>query len=190
MPFVLAVVMAAVLPLATGVDGPSIRAIRSAGAVQIDGKLDEPAWRNAPEFEAFVQIFPSEGAPPTERTELRVLYDDQNVYVGFICHDSRPGEIVRNLGRRDRPPLSDTVEVAIDSSGDNRTAYSFGVNAGGVLFDSLLYDDSASSMEWDAVWDAAVRPLPDGWSAELVIPLHVLRFSAAEAQTWGLLAKR
>lgn len=168
----------------------AIQASRAPAPIVVDGALDEAAWAGAVPFTGFLQLFPIEGAAPSERTEVRVLYDDRNLYVGFINHDSMPGEINRALGRRDSVPASDTVEVAIDSANDRRTALSFGVNAGGVLFDSLVYDDSTVSQDWDAVWDASVRELSDGWSAEFVIPLHILRFSPAQSQSWGFMARR
>lgn len=188
----LTVVAVLLSPLVAGANenGRPLQAQRVTEQIAINGMLDEPAWANAIPFDAFVQLFPTEGAPPSERTVVRVLYDDRNLYIGFTCFDSKPELLNRKLGRRDSPPPSDTVEVAIDSANDRRSAYVFGVNAGGVLFDSLVQDDGSSSSEWDAVWDAAVQPLPDGWSAELRIPLNILRFSEANLQTWGFLARR
>jgi hypothetical protein len=187
---IVSTLLAADAPGAGGAPAPTVQARRATEPLQIDGVPDEPAWAGAVPFESFVQLYPANGAAPSERTVVRVLYDDRNLYVSFVCHDSQPEQISRKLGLRDQPPASDTVEIVIDSVHDRRTAYLFGVNAGGVLFDSLLYDDGTSSPEWDAVWDAAVKELPDGWSAEIVIPLYVLRFSAASEQTWGILARR
>lgn len=188
----LAVVVTLLSPLVAGANegGRPLQARRVMERIALNGLLDEPAWANAIPFDAFVQRFPVEGAPPSERTVVRVMYDERNLYVGFTCFDSKPALLNRKLGRRDSPPPSDTVEVAIDSVNDRRSAYVFGVNAGGVLFDSLVQDDGTLSSEWDAVWDAAVQTLPDGWSAELRIPLNVLRFSEADLQTWGVLARR
>lgn len=176
------------------VDGPGstqvLRAVRAPSPLAIDGRLDEAAWQLAPAFDGFVQGFPKEGAAPSERTELRVLYDEQNLYVSFLCLDSRPGEIARALGRRDQPPASDLVAVAIDSKHDHRAAFAFAVNAGGVQLDGLFYEDSQFTTDWDAVWDAQVALRPDGWSAELSIPLQVLAFGDGQVQTWGFAAKR
>ncbi|WP_224248820.1 DUF5916 domain-containing protein [Hyalangium gracile] len=188
----LAVTLALLSPRIAGAsegDG-ALQAGRATERIDINGVWDEPAWASALPFDGFVQIFPSEGGAPTERTEVRVLYDDRNLYVAFTCFDSQPDQLNRNLGRRDSPPPSDSVEVVIDSAADRRTAYTFGVNAGGVLFDSLVQDNGTTSTEWDAVWDAAVQVRPDGWSAELRIPLHILRFSKATLQKWGFLARR
>jgi hypothetical protein len=167
-----------------------IRAARTRQPIHLDGRLNEPAWADAPVFSDFVQSFPDEDAAPTERTELRVLYDDDNIYVGVKCFDSHPNEILRNLGRRDSPPASDSVGIGIDSAHDHRTAYVFQVNASGVLSDGLFFDGTNYTADWDAVWDARVQSLPDGWSAEFVIPLHILRFTEAPKMTWGFAVRR
>src|SRR5262244_3434266 len=111
----------------------AIRAARTHGSFSIDGNLDEPAWREAFPYSEFVESFPDEGASPTQRTEVRVLYDDQNLYIGITAYDQQPALIVRGLGRRDSTPTSDGVEVSIDSQRSGRTAYYFSVNAAGVL---------------------------------------------------------
>src|SRR5207302_11454916 len=110
-----------------------IEAQRTATPIALDGALTEPQWQAAKPFTDFVQFFPNEGGKPSEATEVRFLYDDDNLYVGVICHDSKPAEIVRSLGRRDAAPLSDQVGVAIDATHDRRTAFGFSVNAGAVL---------------------------------------------------------
>jgi hypothetical protein len=167
-----------------------IEARRTGEAPLIDGQIDDRVWVRAVPFTGFVDFFPDEGAVPADVTELRVLYDDENIYISFVCHDERPGEIVRALGGRDAPPVSDTVEVSIDVAHDRRTAYLFGVNAGGVQYDRLHYADNQTTAEWDAVWEARVAPRPDGWSAELAIPLRLFRFASAARASWGFLARR
>ncbi|WP_224362055.1 DUF5916 domain-containing protein [Hyalangium versicolor] len=171
-----------------------LEAKRTTLPIQVDGKLDEAAWASAQVFDRFVQTFPQEGAAPSERTEVRILLDDNNLYVGVIAHDSRPETINRQLGRRDRPPQSDLISVFIDSSHDHRTAYAFSVNAGGILRDVLYFEDTKYTEDWDAVWDGAAAELPQGWSAELSIPLHLLRFSESKEKskenTWGLHVRR
>ncbi len=167
-----------------------IRAVRTSVAPSIDGKLSEPEWLNAPVFDDFVQSFPAEGMPPSERTELRVLYDDDKLYIGIICYDSQPGTILKQLGRRDRIPPSDNIGVAIDANHGHREAFVFSVNAAGVLQDGLFFQDNQSTDDWDAVWQGAASVRPDGWSAELAIPLHLLRFREGDVQTWGFFVRR
>jgi hypothetical protein len=170
--------------------GDPVRATRRTGEIVLDGRLEEPAWDAAPAHDGFFQTFPLEGQPPSERTEVRVLYDDRALYVGVVCHDGLPAEIARPLGRRDNAPYGDAVVVLIDSTRDRRTAYWFEVNAAGVQRDALLFGEDESNGDWDAVWDGAAATLKDGWSAELRIPLSVLRFSAAPEQVWGFAVKR
>jgi hypothetical protein len=176
------------------VEGPGvdqrIQAVRADGPIQVDGKLDEEAWAKAVVFDGFVERFPTPGKEPSERTELRVLYDDRNVYFGVVCRDSQPERISRQLGRRDSNPASDAVQVIIDPSHNHRTAYLFYLNAGGVQGDGLLYDDRFYTTDWDGVWDGAAGSVPDGWVAEYAIPLHQLQFPEAEVQTWGFGVRR
>jgi hypothetical protein len=175
---------------AQAAQGP-IRAARTPEAPKLDGRVDDPVWQRAPVFTDFLESYPKEGATPTFRTEVRVLYDDKTLFVSVVCRDPNPELVQRQLGRRDTNPLvGDLVEVAIDSTHDRRTGYYFAVNAAGVLRDALLYGDVNMADTWDGVWDAAVAMLPDGWSAELAIPLDLLRFPRAPTQEWGFLVRR
>jgi hypothetical protein len=182
------------MPAFAALEGPGvdqfIPVTRSLEPPRIDGNLEDPGWTQASIFGGFVQVFPSEGGAPGERTEMRVLYDDQFVYFAFRCYDSQPHQIVRRLGRRDSPPASDTVQVLLDPAHDHLTAYTFGVNAAGVQFDGLLLSDGTEVKDWDGVWEASTSILPDGWSAEFAIPLRLLRFPDGPQQTWGFAAQR
>jgi hypothetical protein len=169
---------------------PPIAAVPATGPIQVDGKLDEAAWRDAPVFDAFVQSYPKASTAPSERTELRVLYDASYVYVGVIARDSHPELIDRRLGRRDSSFTTDSIQLIIDSTHDHRTAYSFTLSAGGVHGDGLFYDDRNFTSDWDAVWDGEAGQVPDGWVAELAIPVSVLRFPEAPVQTWGFSVRR
>jgi hypothetical protein len=176
------------------VEGPGrdqfLRAARTSEPVTVDGRLDEDTWAKAPTFDAFVQRFPEAGKAPSERTELRVLYDDRNVYLAITAYDSEPALINRNLGRRDSDLYSDRVKVLLDPTHDHRTAYVFTVNAGGAQSDGLYYDDRMYTADWDGVWDAAAGSIEGGWVAELAIPLALLRFPEAPMQTWGFSVRR
>jgi len=165
-------------------------AVRRSGSITVDGRLEEPEWRRAPVFDAFVQVFPFEGAPPAERTEVRVLYDDRALYVGIRCLDARPDQVSRPLGRRDAAPYGDAVTVLIDSVRDGRSAYAFSLSAAGVQSDGLLGDDDQTTLDWDGIWEGEVAATGDGWSAELAIPLAVLRFPDRPSLTFGFAVKR
>jgi Domain of unknown function (DUF5916) len=167
-----------------------IVAVRTPLSPRIDGRLEDEAWTRAPVFDAFVQSSPEEGRAPSERTELRVLYDDRSVYVGVQAFDRQPEKIVRLLGQRDNPPESDQITVVIDSTLDHRTGYAFTVNSAGVMKDGIYVNDTEFSADWDGVWEGRAAIGSDGWSAELAIPLRLLRLSGSAAQAWGFHVRR
>ncbi|WP_412070249.1 DUF5916 domain-containing protein [Rubrivirga sp. IMCC43871] len=155
--------------------------------VDLDGRLDEAAWADAPVASGFVQFRPSPGDAASERTEARVLYDGTAVYIGMRMHESRPDGIGAPLGRRDANLTGDWAMVALDSYHDGRTAFVFALNPAGVQRDFLLYDDVNEDDSWDAVWAGAASQDETGWTAEFRIPLSQLRYAAGQGtQEWGL----
>ncbi len=165
---------------------PSLQAIRATESPRLDGSLDDPAWQAAPVTDAFTQKFPNEGQRPSERTLMRVVHDDDAIYVAFDCEQART-PLVARLARRDRKIGADRVEVAIS---DGARTFEFWVNAAGVLGDGIRFNDTDYSADWDGVWDAQVRQRADGWSAELRIPLLIFRLEGNDGQPWGLQARR
>ena len=166
---------------------PVLTAAKLTGTLpQIDGNLDEDTWKHAPIATGFVQLLPEEGKPATERSEVRVLYGNDALYVGFRAYDTDSSAIEGQLTRRDRESFSDWVHVAIDSYNDKRTAFQFGVNPRGVKQDTYRYDDTRRDPDWDAVWDVATTVDPHGWTAEFRIPYTQLRFPHAEEMIWGI----
>jgi hypothetical protein len=179
---------------------PAAVAVRAAVAPQIDGRLDDEAWAAAPVIDAFVQRDPVEGAPASERTEVRIVYDDGAIYVGARLHDRRP--VTSRLGRRDMVlGGSDWFRMSFDSYRDRRSAFRFDVNPAGVRRDAVLgpldggfggggFAGPEGDLAWDAVWQAAARVDPGGWTVEVRIPLSQLRFAPAEEQLWGVQLER
>lgn len=169
------------------------RAVLAAAAAErspvIDGRVEDEEWRAAPVFRDFVQSFPRLGEAPSQRTEARVLYDAHNLYVSVVSFQP-PETIIAPLSSRDRLTTSDQISVGIDADRDGKTARVFAINAAGVQMDSLLYDDSKVAMGWDAVWEAQTARRSDGWSAELRIPLSLLRVPDGDAPTLGFLVRR
>ncbi|MCA9736575.1 MAG: DUF5916 domain-containing protein [Gemmatimonadota bacterium] len=153
---------------------------------RVDGDLSDPVWRSAPVASDFVQYQPNEGAAASERTEVRVLYGVDALYVAFRAFDREPDLIAAQLARRDDSGYSDRVHVVIDSYFDRRTAFQFAVNPLGVKSDWYRFDDTQEDSSWDAVWDVAVQRDDEGWSAEFRIPYSQLRFESAPIQTWGI----
>jgi hypothetical protein len=157
------------------------------GPIQLDGRLDEPAWTGTPPFTRFVQREPLEGAAPEMPTEVRVLFDEDAIYVGVRLHERDPSRIATQLVRRDEFGQYDFFEVSFDPASDRRTGYQFRVSASGVQGDTYLYDDTDEDEDWDAVWGSAIQRDQGGWSAELRIPLSQIRYYPADgAQSWGV----
>lgn len=166
---------------------PVLHAIRIVGdEITIDGWAGEDAWLRAPVATDFVQFEPGEGDPPSERTEARVLYGQDALFVAIRAFDTRPEEIVGQLTRRDEGSYSDMVGVVIDSYFDRRTAFHFAVNPVGVKHDIYRFDDTNEDQGWDAVWDVGTSRDEEGWTAEFRIPYSQLRFRDRPDQTWGI----
>ncbi|MEO7192800.1 MAG: DUF5916 domain-containing protein [Vicinamibacterales bacterium] len=163
-----------------------------AGAVpiHIDGELSDPVWALAAPVNDFRQREPTEGAPATHETQVRIAYDSTALYIAVRALDPEPDRLVGLLTRRDDDSPSDWVAVLVDSFHDRRTAYEFGVNASGVKYDRYWFNDSDNDRSWDAVWDAAVTRTRDGWQAEFRVPFSQLRFRAGETGPLGFAAVR
>jgi hypothetical protein len=166
-----------------------IRAVRIDGrAPAVDGRLDDAAWAAAPVLADFVQKQPVEGAAPTERTEVRFVYDDAALYVAARMFKRDPASIQAPVSRRDNGNQAEHIWISLDTYLDRRTAYSFGVTAAGTRMDWYHATDSESDVDlsFDPVWQAEVQRDSAGWTAEMRIPFSQLRFTAAGVQTWGL----
>ncbi|MBW3572056.1 MAG: hypothetical protein KY467_13215 [Gemmatimonadetes bacterium] len=169
-------------------DLPRAMATRTTQPIRIDGALDDTAWQAATPITGFRQLDPQEGQPATERTELRVLYDDQALYIGAVLHDRHP--VTSRLGRRDmRMQASDWLTVILDSNHDHRTAFGFEINPHGVRRDQTRSPNDEDD-SWDPVWEAETTVTDSGWVAEMRIPFSQLRFSAEAIQTWGMQVER
>jgi hypothetical protein len=166
----------------------TLQATRLQGAVHVDGRLDDAAWAAAPATDEFTQSYPNTGAAPTMRTEARVLYDDENLYVGVRMFDPSPDSIAAPLARRDASGIySEWLHLIVDSRYDRRSAFRFTTNPRALQRDVYTYDDGEEDGSWDAVWDVATTVDSLGWVAEYRIPMSQLRFGgqAADARTWG-----
>jgi len=157
----------------------------------IDGRLDDDVWNEAPVLSDFIQFEPDKGAPATVRTELRVLYDDTHMYFGFKCWDPDPNKIVLGTGRDGLRMGTDSVDVLVDTFHDMRTGYYFRTNPLGVQHDGLVSDNGrVADTAWDGIWQSEGAWIPEGWSAEMAIPLSTVKYRTGEDQTWGFQASR
>ena len=156
----------------------------------VDGRPDDPAWRDAPVIDQFLEYEPNTGAETRFRTEIRILYDDRYLYVLGRMYDPAPDSIISLLSRRDVRTESEQLKLVIDSYHDRRTAYQFVLNPAGVKRDFFVYNDQIEDATWDGVWDGHASIDSLGWVAEFRIPFSQMRFADLDEHTFGFLAVR
>jgi hypothetical protein len=170
---------------------PTATAARATAIIRIDGVLDEEAWRQARPIGALVQTEPNEGAKASEDTEVRVLFTEETLYVGILCHDRTPPAIVSTQLTRDADLESDdSIFIVFDPFSDHRNGFFFEVNPAGARADGQIANNTEHrSLDWDGIWEASARITDQGWVAEIAIPFKTLRFKPGET-TWGLNVER
>jgi hypothetical protein len=172
---------------APDVERPRVEAVRTEGPIRIDGRLDEPDWTRAGVIADLTQHSPHPGEPTRYRTEILLLRDAEDLYLGFRCFDPEPALIALHSMRRDvdDPLGEDFVSIAFDTYGDRRTAYFFDVRASGGISDGLIPGPGLWSIDWDGIWEARTRVDADGWTAEVRIPSRTLHFKKGLPE-WGM----
>ena len=165
---------------------PPLQAIRLDQIVTIDGVLDENVWHEERGYESFTMRDPLEGKDPSEKTIVKLAYDDAALYIAARMYDSSPDSIVSRLGRRDQPLEADNVTFYIDPYYDKRSGYYFGINAGGTFYDGTLYNDDGRDHNWDGIWEGRVHTDNQGWTVEMRIPFSQLRFKNSEHTQWAV----
>jgi len=173
---------------APAAEPPRLAARRAAAPITLDAELTEPDWAQAAVASGFVQADPRQGAPATRDTEVRVLFDDEALYLGVVCHDDAGWRGVRVVDlRRDFNYFdNDLFGIVFDPFLDGRNAQVFAINPYGVQLDLLTSDGGAvKDTDWNAVWAVRTRVTEDGWRAEITIPWKSLRYPAGAAQ-WGI----
>jgi hypothetical protein len=155
----------------------------------IDGYLTDEVWQQAALFTDFKMVLPQTGVAPSERTELRVLYDDKNLYIGAYCFSADPDAIVvTDLQHDQKGEGSDTIRILLDPFQDKRNAYVFFVNARGARTDGLAGGEHFST-NWDGIWQAKSRLVTDGWCCEIKIPFKTISFNPNLGE-WGFNVER
>ena len=155
----------------------------------IDGRLNEPAWSQAPAITDFVQRFPREGAAATERTEIRILYTSDALYIGFRAYDSEPDKIQATVMKRDDDTVvtNDQFAMAIDSHNDGRSGFWFSTNPLGVRVDAQFFDEGDLwESNWNGIWDCKASVDDGGWTAEIEVPFSTLRFHQSGDVVMGI----
>ena len=153
--------------------------------VKVDGELDDFCWEKGVWSGGFVQQQPLQAQAPSQETEVCILYDSDNLYIGMKCYDNEPEKIRSILSRRDEIS-GDIAGVAFDSYADKRTAFEFDVSAAGQKLDVMHLGASELDYNWDAVWDGKAVVKDSVWTVEMRIPFNQLRFADAEEQVWGM----
>jgi Domain of unknown function (DUF5916)/Carbohydrate family 9 binding domain-like len=161
---------------------------RISNSISIDGKLDETDWQNAEIAKDFVMFDPDNGKPEhsEQKTEVKVVYDDNSVYIGALLYDSDPNLIMKEITERDDFGASDFFGVFINGFNDGQQEYSFFVSAANGQADCVRTTQEGEDFSWDAIWLSKSTITEKGWVVEMKIPLAALRFSKEEKQTWGI----
>jgi len=169
-----------------------VRAVFTDAPPALDGILDEPEWKSAAPAGGFLQAEPLEGQPLTQRTEVRILYDRDYLYIAAYCFDSDPSRIIVNELKRDFDSQeSDAFGVALDVLHDGRNSFSFFTNPGSAKRDAQALDDGRhTNVQWDGVWDVRAAVHADGWVAEMAIPFKTLGLRSEAIETMGINFKR
>ena len=192
---------------------PLVRALGVGSPPAVDGDvLNDPAYAGAMLATGFVQSRPFEGRPASERTEVRIVYDDDTIYFGVVCYTEDPGTIIVADSRRDSELTeTDSFRVILDTYLDGQNGFVFGTNPAGIEYDAQLTNEGQGSgrfggggsgrpsnsrqqrgsggglnVNWDGAWEVVTRVSDIGWTAEIAIPFRTLRYPTAEVQTWGV----
>jgi hypothetical protein len=169
----------------------TIRAVRLPAPLVIDGRLDEEVYRTVPPGGGFIQQTPKPGELATEETDFWVFFDDRNVYISMLLHETHPERRVATERRRDSQSLTqdDNVMFVLDTFYDRRNAFNFQVNGAGGFRDQLVTDGSANGA-WNTVWNMKVADVAGGQGLEIVIPFKSLRYKSVGPQVWGFNIRR
>ncbi|MFC1539423.1 DUF5916 domain-containing protein [Candidatus Latescibacterota bacterium] len=179
----------------------TISAVRAGSPVNLDGLLNEPQWKEIIPVSDFTQRELQEGAAATEKTEVRIMYDENNIYFGVICFDSEPDKIIHKQlqwdgggssggssgNRGPFTPVDDMFTLVIDTYNDRRTGLYFAVNPNGAQYDgSFENGDFRINLNWNGIWEVRSQLTDYGWSCEIAIPFKTLRFPTTETQEWAV----
>ncbi|MCF6167855.1 DUF5916 domain-containing protein [Lutibacter sp.] len=171
-----------------GIKRKSLAATRVTIPPKIDGILNDEAWKNVPVAKNFTMFKPGDGdpEPSNQKTEVKVVYDDEAIYFAAYLYDSHPEKIMRQLSDRDNFSQADFFEVVINPLNDRQNDTEFFVSAGGTQADAKVSTGNGEDFSWNDVWYSKISFDEKGWYVEMKIPYSALRFSNQKVQTWGL----
>jgi hypothetical protein len=171
----------------------TVRAIKLTSPLKVDGQLDEDVYTREKPFGGLIQVAPRYGEPQTERSDVWITYDDQNIYVTCRCWDSAPrDQWIANELRRDTNGLrqNDHIGVMFDTFYDRRNGFFFYTNPLGARADYSVVDEGSSNTDWNPVWTSKTGRFEGGWTVEMAIPLKSIRYRAGKDQVWGVQLRR
>ena len=170
----------------------TLRAVRVAEGIVLDGRLSEDVYARVAPVGDFVQQEPREGDPATEATDVWVMFDDRNLYIGARLWDSQPERIVANEMRRDHWSIGrgDSFTVALDTFYDRRNGFIFQTNLLGAIRDAQVTDERNENDDWNTVWNVQTTRFEAGWTVEMAIPFKSLRYQQRSDQVWGINVQR
>ena len=172
--------------LPTGRRTMTAERLQEGEAIQLDGRLDEPVWDRTVPATDFIQQDPDFGGTPTERTEVRVVFTGESLYMGVSAFDSEPDMLLGNTMKRDEfLRADDRFMWTMDTFLDQQTGYFFEMNPSGLMADQLMRAGGGGERAWDGIWDAFARRHEEGWTLEIEIPFRTLNFDP-EAPAWGV----
>ena len=173
-------------------DRVTIRAIRLKEGLKIDGQLDEEIYQTYLPANGFIQREPKSGQPATEKTDLWIAFDSDNIYLTVRCWDSHPERWVVNEMRRDNNniPRNENVAFFFDTFYDRRNAFLFEINPIGGFYDTQVTNEKIGGTDWNPVWQRKTGRFQGGWAVEAAIPFKSLRYKPGASQVWGFQMRR
>ena len=171
----------------------TVRAVRLIQPLQLDGQLTESIYTDVPSISGLIQIEPEEGVAPSERTEVWIMFDDNNVYFSARCWEESPeGRTIANEMRRDsfNIPQNEHIGFTFDTFYDRRNAYMWIINPIGGRMDGQITDESVYNPDWNPVYELRTGRFEQGWTLEVVIPFKSLRYRPGREQVWGFMLRR
>ncbi len=186
---------------------PQVSAVRVSEGPQIDGDvLQDSAWQGIPASSGFMQTTPDDGEPASEKTEIRVVYTNDTLYIGIVCFDRDPSGIIISDTRRDSSLTeTDSIQIILDTYRDEQSGFVFGTNPAGIEYDGQVTKEGAGggfgsrqqggsgggfNLNWDGSWEVRALIDENGWSAEFAIPFTTIRYPSRDVQAWGLNLQR
>ena len=161
---------------------------RTTQTFDIDGELNESEWQSAAVATDFIMLEPDNGKAidPSKKTEVRVLFDNEAIYIGAVLNDDEPEKIMREITQRDDDGATDFFGFSINGYNDGQQEFRFIITAAGVQWDANANSTTGEDASWDAIWESNVKVTSTGWTVEAKLPYSALRFSKDPKQTWGI----